>query len=109
MIQIIVFILFCYFALWAYTVSSVIRVQKALFKNYPEKSELYLGTTTSFGINTKTGLLFLWERNIKELLKDDSHIDGLRKQAAKFLIITGVTLFLIPLLVFLIWYLFYRV
>ncbi len=107
--EIILLVVAGYFALWIYAYLLVIRFQKSLFRSFPDQANQILGTKTVFGINSKTGLLFLWREDIKQLARRDKNTDVLRRVAARSIFLLVIALFLFLPFILIIWLLFFKV
>jgi hypothetical protein len=92
-----------YFVIWVYTYILVLRAQKSLFRKFPEEAERIIGTEKIGGINKKTGLLFLWQEDVKEIGKKNKDIELARKRAIKYLISLLIAMPLIPFLTLFLW------
>jgi len=104
MLTIAVIAVAAYFALWVYTYSLVVRVQNAFYRRFPKEAEQSLGSMKSFGVNKKTGLLFLWQKSVRELLKNDQSIERLRQHAVRCIVFLLAVIVLMPVfLIFIVW------
>jgi hypothetical protein len=95
MIKFVIILVAAYFVFWGYSYLLVVRFQNALYRRFPKEAEQCLGSKKLFGINTKNGLLFLWQKSVKELSKIDRDIERHRKHASKCIILLLLIIFLI--------------
>ena len=108
MLEVILLVVAGYFALWIYACLLVIKFQKSLVRSFPDQVSQILGTKKVFGINAKTGLLFLWREDIKELARRDKNTDALRQIAVRTISLSLIALFLFLPFILIIWILFFK-
>ena len=87
-----------YFALWVYTFTLVVRFQNAFHRRFPEASQRFLAPSRVLGINTQSGLQFLWDDSVKELSRNDKDIERFRKRTVKSVIILLIIIAISPIL-----------
>ena len=95
--NVIIFAVLGYFALWIYIFFLIMKFKKCLFKNFPNELELILDKERFFGIPVNPFLL--WDDDIKNLAKRNKETKDLRRISIKFFYFGIIAMFaLIPLL-----------
>lgn len=98
LIKLVLIALVAYFALWVYTFALVVRFQNAFHRRFSEESKRFLASSRVLGINTKSGLLFLWDDGVKELSRNDKDIERFRKRTVRSVIILMIIIAISPIL-----------
>ncbi len=109
MIEVVLLVVAGYFALWVYAYILVIKFQKSLYRRFPDNANQILGTKTVLGINAKTGLLFLWREDTKELARRDETTNALRRTTVRTMYLLFIALFLFIPFILIIWVVFFRI
>ena len=87
---------FGYLIFFAYLYFTILKYQNSIVNKYPKDASKLLGIEKVWGINRKTGLLFLWNNKIKNLIKDDYDLLMLHKRCVLSFWIFVTLLFLLP-------------
>lgn len=105
MIMFSIFVIIGYFIFFVYVYLLVLKVQNALYDKFQKEAIQHFGTNRSYTLNPKTGILFLWADNIKEISKRDKNIERLRQKAATCIIILLFAIILMPASILMAWWL----
>ncbi len=69
-----------YLLFFIYLYYIIVKFQNTISDKYPDDADKLIGTKRIWGINQKSGLFFLWDNNIKQLIQNDHDVVSLRRR-----------------------------
>ena len=99
MIEFVILVLIVYFILSVYAYVTILRLQSAIHKKFPDEAKHYLGQRRPFLPSTKGSLLFFFEYKLKNQIQTDNHLAEQWKYTSRVVLLWLVSMFLmLPLL-----------